>query len=90
MTNQDVKIVSKLERLNVFLQEKLETADAQVAYWESKVEEWGKSTTTIFDKNKTYGDCLNTAIENKKYCEREMQENKALIKELRKGDEDEN
>ena len=82
MTNREVKIVSKLERLNVFLQEKLETADAQIQYWESKVEKHGENSSVNW-ASVTFGDCLNTAIKNKKYFENEIKENEALIKELR-------
>ena len=74
-------IAAKLERLNVFLEEKIDETDKSIVYWEGKIEKFGTAACK---------DCLNTAIENKKYFENEIKENEALIKELREEVQNEN
>ena len=73
-------IIAKLERLNVLLEEKIEEADNSIVYWEGKIEKFGENEIA---GDATFKDCLNTAIENKEYFEKEIEENEALIKELR-------
>ena len=75
-------IIAKLERLNVLLEEKIEEADNSIVYWEGRIEKYEEAHVIV--GTAACKDCLNTAIENKKYFENEIKENEALIKELRK------
>ena len=73
-------IIAKLERLNVLLEEKIEETNGSIVYWEGRIEKFGENEIA---GDATFKDCLNTAIENKEYFEKEIEENEALIKELR-------
>jgi len=74
-------IIAKLERLNVLLQEKIEETDNSIVFWEGRIEKFGENEIA---GDATFKGCLDTAIQNKKYFEKEIEENEALIKELRK------
>lgn len=80
-------IIAKLERLNVFTQEKIEETDNSIVFWEGRIEKYGENKIA---GDATFKDCLKTAIQNKKYFEREIEENEALIKELREEAQNEN
>ena len=82
-------IIAKLERLNVLLEEKVEETDNSIVFWEGRIEKSGENAIVEVN-NITYKDCLNTAIENGKYYEKEIEENEALIRELRKEAQNEN
>lgn len=82
-------IIAKLERLNVLLEEKIEEADNSIVFWEGRIEKSGENAIVEVN-NVTYKDCLDTAIQNKEYFEKEVAENEALIKELRKEAQNEN
>ena len=69
---------------HVFWREKLEETNNSIVYWESRIEKYEEAHVIV--GTAACKDCLNTAIENKKYFENEIKENEALIKELRKED----